>query len=433
MNTGAQAYFIVRAIEKAMRLCEQFVDPASYGRLRLQGVPGTIVRMLTGESAGPCLPDDALGDMNGHYDKVVLLLIDGFGWPAFRRAMARNSFLGGLASGGRLSKLAAQFPSTTACNVTTLNTGLSVAQHGVYEWLYYEPVVDDVIAPLLYSYAREQKERETLQRVPGLRPRDIYPAGSLYGTLHARGVKSYVFQHVEYAHSTYSGLVFRPARVTGYRSLKDGLTRLARRLLHEKGRAYYYFYYDAIDAVQHKRGPATAQAEASVDRLLAGLEDIFLRRAGGKSSRSAFVLMADHGQTAIDYRKTVYLNRLLPGMEKYMKRNREGRLMVPAGSCRDMFLYIEEGRLDEAIGLLRDALNGKAIVCKTSLLVENGYFAGLPVSEALAGRLGNLVILPLEGESVWWYEKGVFEIDYYGHHGGLTPGEIEVPLLIGEL
>lgn len=67
------------------------------------------------------------------------------------------------------------------------------------------------------------------------------------------------------------------------------------------------------------------------------------------------------------------------------------------------------------------------------MLVENGCFGGEPISEALAGRLGNLVILPLEGESVWWYEKGVFEIDYSGHHGGLTPGEAEVPLLIGEL
>ena len=43
---------------------------------------------------------------------------------------------------------------------------------------------------------------------------------------------------------------------------------------------------------------------------------------------------------------------------------------------------------------------------------------------------GNLVILPFEGEAVWWYEAGRFEQKFFGHHGGLTPGEMETPLLI---
>jgi hypothetical protein len=47
----------------------------------------------------------------------------------------------------------------------------------------------------------------------------------------------------------------------------------------------------------------------------------------------------------------------------------------------------------------------------------------------MLSRLGNLVILPYEQESVWWYEKG-FEQKHYGHHGGLTPQEAEIPLLL---
>jgi hypothetical protein len=33
------------------------------------------------------------------------------------------------------------------------------------------------------------------------------------------------------------------------------------------------------------------------------------------------------------------------------------------------------------------------------------------------------------GEAVWWYEKDKFEQRFYGHHGGLTPQEMEIPLL----
>ncbi len=116
-----------------------------------------------------------------------------------------------------------------------------------------------------------------------------------------------------------------------------------------------------------------------------------------------------------------------------MKRSKSDMPLAPAGSCRDMFLYIKDECLDEALEFLREKLKGKAVVCKTSELVEQGYFIRKEISNALAGRLGNIVILPLKGESVWWYEKDVYEIKFMGHHGGLTKEEMEIPLLIWEL
>jgi hypothetical protein len=93
-----------------------------------------------------------------------------------------------------------------------------------------------------------------------------------------------------------------------------------------------------------------------------------------------------------------------------------------------MFLYIREGMLDEAQAFLSHRLEGTAEVVKTQWLIENGYF-GQEISKRLRERVGNLVILPYRYESVWWYEKKVFEQNFYGHHGGLTPQEMEIPLL----
>jgi hypothetical protein len=45
-------------------------------------------------------------------------------------------------------------------------------------------------------------------------------------------------------------------------------------------------------------------------------------------------------------------------------------------------------------------------------------------------RVGNVVILPYQYETVWWYEGGKFEMHFQGHHGGLTPEEMEIPLLL---
>jgi len=148
--------------------------------------------------------------------------------------------------------------------------------------------------------------------------------------------------------------------------------------------------------------------------------------------KTLLLMTADHGQSEVDPATTIYINRAFPDMEKFIKTNRKGDLLVPGGSCRDLFLYIKDDMLDKAQQLLAQGLEGKADVLKTEELIEQGYF-GPQVSEIFRGHVGNLVILANRYESVWWYEKGKFEQKYYGHHGGLTPQEMEIPLLGLEL
>ena len=58
---------------------------------------------------------------------------------------------------------------------------------------------------------------------------------------------------------------------------------------------------------------------------------------------------------------------------------------------------------------------------------------GPEISSRFRERVGNLVILPYRYESVWWYEKDKFEMRFRGHHGGLTPQEMETILYTIEM
>ena len=107
-------------------------------------------------------------------------------------------------------------------------------------------------------------------------------------------------------------------------------------------------------------------------------------------------------------------------------------MLVPAGSARDMFMYIHAEMLDEAQEFLAQRFEGRADVVKTEALIHAGYF-GAEVSSRLRERIGNLVILPYRYESVWWYEKDKYEQKFYGHHGGLTAQELEIPLYSCEI
>ncbi|MFN2123338.1 MAG: alkaline phosphatase family protein, partial [Candidatus Promineifilaceae bacterium] len=92
------------------------------------------------------------------------------------------------------------------------------------------------------------------------------------------------------------------------------------------------------------------------------------------------------------------------------------------------FLYIEEDRLEETQERLTSALDGRAQVLRVDRLIEEGYF-GLPVSETFLSRVGNLVVLPGPGESVWWAGLGGYELPFLGFHGGLDQEEMLIPLL----
>jgi hypothetical protein len=157
--------------------------------------------------------------------------------------------------------------------------------------------------------------------------------------------------------------------------------------------------------------------------------DYYMERIFRGKKRILFLMTADHGQVEINPETTIYLNTSaqFAGVERFLKTNRNGELLVPAGSARDMFLYIKDDLLEEAQSFLAARLEGKADVVKVESLIEDGYF-GSEISSRFRERVGNLVILPYAHESVWWYEKNKFEQLFYGHHGGLTPQEMETIL-----
>jgi len=392
-----------------------FVKPR-YDSGGFAGLPGRVIDLLTGAQK---------------YEAVVLFLIDGFGWRFFEK-FQREPFLKTVAKLGQVEKLSAQFPSTTAAHITTLHTGQPVGEHGIFEWIYYEPLLEAIIAPLLFSFAGTF-QRDTLKQVR-VKPQRLYPNSTLYQALKQQGVTSTIFQHREYTPSTFSDVVFRGARAIGYKSLPEALVNLAEALEKSTLPSYFVLYNEKIDAIGHEYGPNSAQTGAEIQSFLMNMQKIFLKALRGSRRRTLFLLTADHGQSETDPHTTVYLNRepRFAGFEKFLRTNRAGEPLVPGGSARDFFLYIRPGMVEEAQAFLTPRLEGTAEVRKVADLMAEGYF-GPQLSPRFCARAGDLVILPYRYESVWWYEKNKYEQRYFGHHGGLTPQEMEIPLLSWEM
>jgi predicted AlkP superfamily pyrophosphatase or phosphodiesterase len=403
----------------ASRLNAHFVKPL-YDSYCFANIPALIRYALTGEGQ-PDFPDDVLGHLPRRYKKVILLFIDAFGWRFFSPWQDRSPFLKRFAERGVVSKITSQFPSTTTAHITALHTGLPVGQSGAFEWFYYEPLVDRIIAPMLFSFAGD-RERETLLQT-GIAPESFYPPQSFYHDLAAQGVKSTLIQYHEYAHSAYLKSTLSGTTSLAYKSLSEALSLLSDAVNSADGPAYFFLGIDMIDSLCHQYGPHSARLEAEIETTLYALEQHLYQHIAD-SDDTLLLVTADHGQTAVSPGALIALSETTPALEAMIQRNRQGDLLVPAGSSRDMFLYIEPRYLTEAHSLLTESLAGRAEVYRTDDLIAQGFFGS--VSDRFRERVGNLVALPYSGYMVWWKRS---HPQFYGHHGGLTADEMETILL----
>lgn len=408
------------AAVKKSTFSKHFARPL-YDSYCFSRIPDTI-KALLGVPNQKTLPTDAL--LPGDYDTVILLLIDGFGWKMFEKCLERFPFLQKMLEKGIASKITSQFPSTTAVHITSINSGLCLPQHGIYEWFYYEPVVDRVITPLLFSFAGDHQAGGL--RKTGVMPEDFLPRATFYESLAEAGIDSYVVQLASIADSPYSQAMSKGAQMIPYHTLQEALSRAEAQT--RKRKSYFFIYYPEVDAIGHRKGIESEAFDHCLTDLMVTLEAAFSKKVKD-FSKTALLITADHGMIAVQPDQTLYLNRLLPKLEQLMVQNRAGNPIVPAGSARDFFLHIKPECLTEAEGQLREKLGDYVEIHRTEQLLKEGLFGNVKPTKQFLDRLGNLVLLPKNNETVWWYVRGHFEQHFYALHGGLSREELEIPFL----
>ncbi len=119
--------------------------------------------------------------------------------------------------------------------------------------------------------------------------------------------------------------------------------------------------------------------------------------------------------------------------EDFLRRNRAGRIIAPAGGLRDFFLHVHPEAVPACVDFLAERLEGIAEVVTLQHLVNRGLFGEEPVSDRFRRNAGNVVILPRDNQGVWWSDQGRFRTRIQGHHGGTSPAESEIPLIALEV
>ncbi|HEY6282523.1 MAG TPA: alkaline phosphatase family protein [Nitrososphaerales archaeon] len=396
-----------------------------YRRYCLSNVPNTIFSVFGLDDGGRSLPGDALGSTEtSGTENVVLLLLDGLGYREWRKHK-EDGFIGTLSKKGHVRPISTVFPSTTAAALTTISTGLTPQEHGLPEWYVYMKEIGEVIVTLPFALPGGQG-RDTL--VGAMDPRALFDGPTIFDRLKAAGVRSTSLTNRALARTAYSEVARHGSRVEPHISASDLSVNLRRLVEGAKGKNLFYVYWSFIDTIEHSYGPNTDVASLEASLISHALQEGFLSRLGHEAAKRTLVLVtADHGQVNVDPKKTLYLNRF-GKLVKALSTNSSGKKIPPWGSARDVFISVDEAHLDETEAYLSRKLKGVASVIRTKDAIKQGLFGINEPTRKFRRRVGNLMILPQGTNTVWYrYTKGD-SLDLRGHHGGLSPDEMTIPL-----
>lgn len=358
-------------------------------------------------------------------NKLILLIIDGFGFNQWLRYYKQHEFFSKLTKRGVVSPITSVFPSTTANAITTINSGMTPQEHGLPEWFVYFKEIDQIINTIHFKPLGSKQKDELLEQ--GVDPTILYNGKTIHQKLKKEKVKAFTFIDESIAHSAYSKLVFKGSTVIPAITNSDLIVKLRKNLEKTKGSGYYYVYLGNLDSIAHRYGPHTEEYSTELASISYLLEKELVGKLNQKTAKESLLLLtADHGQMNIDPQKTIYLNKYKKLIQNFQKSS-YNKIILPTGSPRDIFLHIKPDKIKEIRDFLSQELKEKAEIIETKDALMNGLFGtGKPADEFL-NRIGNLLILPHADHTIWYKHPNGRKFDLLGFHGGLNSDEMLVP------
>ncbi|MFD6163338.1 alkaline phosphatase family protein [Nocardia sp. NPDC060256] len=352
------------------------------------GVPGETDRLGLGITA----------------DRVCVLLVDGLGAHALAANPGAAPFLSGLTS----ATLTAGFPSTTATSLSSLGVGVPPGEHGIVGYLLRVPGQDRLINTLRWSAHGEGRSVDLRNEVV---PEQFQPTATVFERAAAHGI---TVTQVAPSYQNGSGLTRASLRGCDFRDsfsvgdLIDGIGRA----LRTGNRSLVYAYHADLDTTGHARGPSSDAwllELAHVDRLAAEIAE---RLPPG----AVLLVTADHGMVELDERIDF----------DHHPQLREGVGQL-GGEPRARHVYTEPGATDDVTAAWREILGADFAVLPRAEVIARGWF-GPTVAPHIADRIGDLVVAARNAHGIIRSAAEPVQSMMIGHHGSLTPAELDIPL-----
>ena len=364
-----------------------------------------------GAPPGACPPLRAAPATDlGTATNLVLLVVDGLGYDL----LAENP---GPLAPYLQGCLTSVFPTTTAAAIPTFMTGLPPSQHGLTGWHMWLREVGNLLAILPLSARPGAPARQPLPP-PDALPARLFRHPTLYAGLQR---PSYVVAPRYIVHSPFNRYHSQGAARLPYYGLAgpEGLFDTLSGVLAKPGEKFVYGYWPDYDSTAHAHGCRSPEALAA----LAAFSQTFVEWLREHQGSDTLVLVtADHGFIDSPPERRIALadHPVLADC-----------LSLPlCGERRSAWCYLKPGKAATFEAYVAKHLDHAALAVPRTRLLAEGWFGPGPAHPELASRIGDYALLMRDDWTLYDTLPGEKPLDLLGMHGGLSPAEMRVPLLV---
>jgi len=340
---------------------------------------------------------------------IVLVVLDGLGYQ-YLTSRGAGSFL------HRHLKacLTSGFPTTTSSCVATFATGAAAERHGITGWFTHLPELGAVSTIL---FARPRVGGPAFGQV-GIDFRDILLTGSLFDRLQA---ESFVITQRSIAHSDFSRANRGNATVLSYSNLGGFTRRIVSAVRSARGETFISAYWPQIDHLCHHRGVGHSAVTRHFRELDQSMERLSARLAG---TGAVMLVTADHG--LVDTPRSRFIDLAdHPLLSECLS-------LPLCGEPRLAYCYVRPDKAGQFKRYVRGRLRYCCDLRSRAQLVRRGYYGTGKADPRFAGRVGDYILVMKPGWCIKDFLPNEKSFFLKANHGGVTPQEMYVPLIVVE-
>lgn len=339
--------------------------------------------------------------------RVVMLVIDGLGVEHLKQGLP-DGFLAKHCIGN----LTSVSPSATAAAIPTYLTGEPPAVHGFPGWFTWFEELSTIAAILPFAtqagFLPLAKSAMTPSILSGVEP------------FTARiNVPSWIVSPKRIANSVFSKGFCGDATIFAFDDidqLSKSVHKACKRMTDD---GYVYAYWSDYDHTAHGYGVQSDQTQAHLEMLDVEIEKLSYKLKGMNID---LLISADHGFTDCPDHKQFVLNRDFPDLRAMLK-------MPLTGEPRLATAHVKNKYFDNFVEIANNTLQGVASVVSSDTYVNAGMLGGRKLHTQLLNRMGDAVIMMHPNTVIFDPLPGEQKPRLIGHHGGLSPEEMLVPLI----
>lgn len=330
------------------------------------------------------------------YKKIVFLVMDGMGNNII------NKYTKGLfIEQKNIGPISSVFPSTTTAAMNTYYSALAPIEHAWLGWSCYFKECSRTINlfPGTDKYSSENIEYDY---------RYLIGYEDIFSQIKKVNNAELVYLYPKYLKNNY------PVKNVKVKNLKH-LFKSIKKQLKGNNNKFIFAYSDEPDHSEHLYGPSNKK----IEKMMLNINNLTEKYFKNIKDDTLIIISADHGQ--IDVEETIYLED-----HKDFLNTLE---LLPTIEPRAASFFVKKNKILEFETLFNDIFKDKYVLFKKEEVFKHHFFGNGIIHPKADDFVGDYLAVATN-KSILEYKRDKTNWTFKGHHAGMHPDEMNIPLII---